>query len=78
MIFTTIYSALIIAAVILYAKKRKNEPMYSIYFIKGLLFGFATGSEDEEDAIDGKVEHHFQLGFGFLIFTMTWLEDVEN
>jgi hypothetical protein len=78
MILTTIYLALIIAAVILHVKKRKNEPMYSVHFIKGLLFGFATGSEDDEDAIGGKVEHHFQLGFGFLVFTMTWLENVED
>ena len=77
MILTTIYAALVIAAIALYIQKRKNERMYSLYFIKGIIFGFATGSEDIEDAIDGKLEHHFQLSFAFLVFTMTWLEDAE-
>lgn len=72
-----LYIAIIGAGIVLYSKKANNERMYSLYFVKGLLFGFATGSEDAEDAIDGKIEHHFQIGFGFLVFTMTWLEDAE-
>ncbi len=78
MILVTLYGALIVAAIILYRQNKTKELEYSIYFIKGLLLGFAIGSEDEDDAIDGKLEHHFQLTFLFLVFTMTWLEDVKN
>jgi uncharacterized membrane protein len=77
MLLLTITLSIIAAAFILYHQKKRNELQYSLYFIKGLLLGFATGSEDAEDAIDGKIEHHFQIGFGFLVFTMTWLEDAE-
>ena len=69
-IIVTIYFAAILAALILRHKHQNDNLTATLSLVKGLSFTVAKSEETFE--LENETDHHFQIGFGFVMLTMSW------